>query len=79
MKNFVWILKSFGVVASVVFLWHSLLREVGRLFRRERIKRFEDLTDEEAYQTARAFGIYKWYDREDLNQTWKEFDGRTLH
>ena len=79
MKNFVWILKEFGIVAALVYLWHSLLREVGRLFHREHIKRFEELSDEEAKQVAYCMGIYRWRDREELNEIWKEFDGRTLH
>ncbi len=78
LKNFIWVLKNFGIVVSMIYLWNSLCLRIKRLFSRERIKRFEDLTDEEATQVAMAFGIYKYYDRHDLNQIWKDFD-RTLH
>lgn len=76
MKDIIWVFRSFGFRAGVTFIWDSLVR---KLRRRSAAPSFEQLTDEEARQVAWAFGIYRWYDREDLNSQWNAFDKHTLH
>jgi len=53
---------------------------IKRLFgRAKKPKRFEELSDEEAQQVARAFGIFTWQDRQDLNEKIGNNDERVLH
>jgi hypothetical protein len=49
------------------------------LGRAKKPKRFEELSDEEAKQVAWAFGIYRWQDRQDLNEQFGNNDERVLH
>ncbi len=87
MKEAFWVFRSFGLVAGVLFVWHSLLRRLRKIrdfvLRRKpkRHQMFEELSDKEARNVAWAFGIYRWTDRKDLNRQWNEFEKRlnTLH
>ena len=72
------IAKDFGIIAAIRYLWDTMWLKVRRRFRRERIIRFEDLTDQEARQVAWAFGLYSFDDRVQLNREWEKLD-RTLH
>jgi hypothetical protein len=76
MKDIVWIFRSFGFRAGITFVWDSLVR---KLRRKSSAPIFEELNDEEARQVAWAFGIFRWQDREDLNDQWNAFDKHTLH
>lgn len=73
-----WVFKSFGFRAGIKFLWDTFWLKVKRLLKREKVKRFEDLSDAEAEQAAWAFGIYKWEDRDHLNRIWHNFE-KTLN
>lgn len=79
MKDIIWVFRSFGFIAGIIYIKDSFLR----LFRRKRkpAQMFEDLTDEQAQSIAWAFGIYRWTDRKDLNRQWNDFEQRmnTLH
>jgi hypothetical protein len=79
MKDAIWVFRSFGFIAGIIYVKDSFLR----LFRKKSKKAnmFEDLTDEQARNVAWAFGIYRWTDREDLNRQWNDFEQRmnTLH
>ena len=79
MKEIIWVFRSFGFIAGILYLKDKILR----LFRKKskRVEVFEDLTDEQARNVAWAFGIFRWTDREDLNRQWNEFEKRlnTLH
>lgn len=77
-RDALWIFKSFGVVAWIRFLWDSLKLRIKRLVKREKVTRFEDLSDTEAEAAALAFGIYKWDDRAHLNRIWHNFE-KTLN
>ena len=76
MKDIIWVFRSFGFIIGIRFLWDSLVR---RLQRKKQAPVFQDLTDEEARQVAWAFGIFRWSDREDLNQQWEAIEKHTLH
>lgn len=79
MKEIIWVFRSFGFIAGLIFLKDVVVR----LFRKKskRPQLFEDLTDEQARNVAWAFGIFRWADREDLNRQWNEMEQRfhTLH
>ncbi len=80
MKDVIWVFRSFGFIAGVKFVWDATNLYFRRLVRREKSpKRFEELTDEEARNVAWAFGIFRWQDRQDLNEQWSRLDDRTLH
>lgn len=76
MKDIIWIFRSFGFIIGLRFVWDSLVR---KLRRKPAAPIFEDLNDEEARQVAWSFGIFRWSDREDLNQQWNAFEKHTLH
>lgn len=79
MKDIIWVFRSFGFLAGVIYVKDL----IARLFRKKAksAQVFEDLTDEQARNVAWAFGIFRWTDREDLNRQWNEFEQRinTLH
>lgn len=79
MKDVIWVFRSFGFVAGMIFIKDSLLRLFRKKSKRPRM--FETLTDEEAQNVAWAFGIYRWTDRKDLNAQWNDMEQRfhTLH
>lgn len=80
MKDAIWIFKSFGIKAGVLFVWGAAVLWFKRLFgRAKKPKRFEELSDEEAQQVARTFGIFQWQDRQDLNEKIGNNDERVLH
>lgn len=76
MKDVIWAFRSFGFIIGIRFLWDCLVR---RLRRKKSAPVFQELTDEEARQVAWAFGIFRWSDREDLNQQWEAIEKNTLH
>lgn len=79
MKDIIWVFRSFGFIAGLIFLKDSVVRLFRKKQKREQM--FEDLTDNQARDVAWAFGIYRWTDREDLNRQWNDFEQRmnTLH
>ena len=80
MKDTFWVFKSFGLKAGFLFVAGTIATAFKRLFgRAKKPKRFEELSDEEAQQVARAFGIFSWQDRQDLNERIGNNDERTLH
>lgn len=80
MKDVIWVFRDFGFWAGVHYCWDAMVVRVRRLVSRPPSpKRFEDLTDEEARNVVWAFGIYKWNNREELNEQWKVFESHTLH
>ena len=80
MKDAFWVFKSFGLKAGFLFVAGTIATAFRRLFgRAKKPKRFEELSDEEAQQVARAFGIFSWQDRQDLNERIGNNDERTLH
>ena len=76
MKDIIWIFRSFGFMVGLRFVWDGLVR---KLRRKTQAPIFEDLNDEEARHVAWSFGIFRWTDREDLNDQWNAFEKHTLH
>ena len=76
--DFKWIVQNFGLLNGLRYLWDTATLKVKRRFRKEIPPRFEDLTDEEARDTARMCGIYDIHDRVQLNREWYKLD-RTMH
>jgi hypothetical protein len=80
MKDAIWVFKSFGFKAGVLFVVGTITTGIKRLLgRAKKPKRFEELSDEEARQVAWAFGIFQWQDRQDLNDKFGNNDERVLH
>ena len=80
MKDALWVFKSFGIKAGILFMAGAVAMKFKRLFGlAKKPKRFEELSDEEAKQVAWAFGIFQWQDRQDLNEKIGNNDERTLH
>lgn len=80
MKDAYWVFKSFGLKAGFLFVAGTIATTVKRLLgRAKKPKRFEQLSDEEAQQVARAFGIFSWQDRQELNEKIGNNDERILH
>ena len=80
MKDALWVFKSFGLKAGILFVTGTAATSIKRLFGlAKKPKRFEELSDEEAQQIARAFGIFQWQDRQELNEKIGNNDERTLH
>ena len=80
MKDAIWVFRSFGFKAGILFVVGVISTGIKRLFgRAKKPKRFEELSDEEAQQVARAFGIFTWQDRQDLNEKIGNNDERVLH
>jgi vancomycin permeability regulator SanA len=80
MKDAYWVFKSFGFKAGILFVVGATTMGIKRLLgRAKKPKRFEELSDEEAKQVAWAFGIYRWQDRQDLNEQFGNNDERVLH
>lgn len=77
-KDALWVFQSFGFKAGIRFLWDSFSLRIKRLIKRQKVTRFEDLSDTEAEAAALAFGIYKWDDRAHLNRIWHNFE-KTLN
>jgi hypothetical protein len=79
MKEVIWVFRSFGFIAGLIYIKDMILR----LFRKKQKhpQVFEHLTDDQARNVAWAFGIFRWSDREDLNRQWNELEQRfnTLH
>lgn len=68
-----WILRWFGIMAAIRFVWDSF----SNLFRNDKIgfkTKFEDFSDEDAEKIAMFFGIFQWKNRQDLNQQWYDFE-----
>jgi hypothetical protein len=76
MKDIIWIFRSFGFIIGLRFVWDSLVR---KLRRKTQAPIFEELNDEEAQQVAWSFGIFRWIDRQDLNDQWNAIEKHTLH
>lgn len=76
--TFWWVLRSFGLMAGIRYLWDMTKLRIKRLVTKEKVKRFEDLSDEEAEQVAWAFGLHQWDNRDHLNRVWKNFE-KTLN
>lgn len=80
MKDAYWVFKSFGLKAGILFVTGTVATSFKRLFGSvKKPKRFEELSDAEAQEVARAFGIFQWQDREELNEKIGNNDERTLH
>lgn len=80
MKDALWVFKSFGLKAGILFVVGTITTGIKRFFGlAKKPKRFEELSDEEAQQVARAFGIFQWQDRQDLNEKIGNNDERVLH
>ena len=80
MKDAIWVFKSFGFKAGAIYVVEASVLWVKRLLGlAKKSKRFEDLTDEEARNVAWAFGIFRWQDRQDLNEQFNKFEERVLH
>jgi hypothetical protein len=73
-KTILWVYRSFGFRAAILYVKDVILVGLRRLGGEEVAPRFEDLTDAEARDVANAFGIYRWYDRDDLNRQWYELE-----
>lgn len=81
MKDVIWIFKSFGFRAGLLFILGSIGTKFRRLIgRSKKPKKFEELSDEEAREVAAQFGIYPGQTRQMLNYQFKETnENRTLH
>jgi len=79
MKEIIWVFRSFGFIAGMIYIKDLILRRFRRKTKHPQV--FENLTDEQARNVAWAFGIYRWSDRKDLNRQWNELEQRfhTLH
>jgi hypothetical protein len=74
-KDFWWILCSFGIRAGLRFAWDTFCLKLNRLFRRDHSVRMEDLSDEEVEQIAREYeqsDVYRYGFRDNvkLSQDW---------
>lgn len=81
MKDVIWVFKSFGFKAGILFIIGAIATKTKRLLgRSKKPKKFEELSDEEARQVAAQFGIYPGQTRHMLNYHFNEQnENRTLH
>jgi len=81
MKDALWVFKSFGFKAGVLFVLGAVGLKIRRLLgRSKKPKKFEELSDEEARKVAAQFGIFPGQSRHMLNYQFNEQnENRTLH
>ena len=81
MKDAIWVFKSFGLKAGILFVVGSVATKFKRLIGlAKKPKRFEELSDEEARQLASAFGISPYQGRDVMNSQFNDYNhNRTLH
>lgn len=81
MKDALWVFKSFGLKAGVLFVVGTLSTRLKRLTGiSKKPKRFDELSDEEARKIALALGVNPFQTRDQLNNEVEDnLNSRTLH
>ena len=81
MKDAIWVFKSFGFKAGVLFVLGAIAVRFKRLIgKAKKPKKFEELSDKEAREVAQAFGLSPWQNRATLDDQFNHInEDRTLH